>query len=101
MCEAGWYLSGGLCRECPLGTYSPLEGRAKACTQCPWDERGHAATTEDTGATQLEDCVFVSSCMHGYGISCIVTNITVPLIIIIVIVVCIIKRKKGKVGQQN
>ncbi|MDE5615856.1 MAG: hypothetical protein K2I81_03430 [Alphaproteobacteria bacterium] len=54
-CNAGYYLSGGLCSPCPVGTYKANASAATECTQCP-SSGGVTGTTKNTGAKTITEC---------------------------------------------
>ena len=51
VCIEGYYMSGGICRACPVGTFKDSIGDSANCVQC-----GTSMTTLNTGATSSAQC---------------------------------------------
>jgi len=54
-CNAGYYMSGTVCKPCPVGTYKSTSGTQTSCTTCP-TSGGVAGTTESQGSTAVTQC---------------------------------------------
>ncbi|HNY24995.1 MAG TPA: hypothetical protein PKJ33_00390 [Alphaproteobacteria bacterium] len=61
-CDAGYYLSGGVCSVCPTDTYKDTISAAGSCTSCPYlqDVQGHTSGTSYTNHDSITDCFVLS-----------------------------------------
>lgn len=58
-CNAGYYLSGGDCVACAVGTYKSTAGTGTTCSQCAASD-GVSGTTATTATTAQTSCYIPS-----------------------------------------